>query len=138
MPGGGVDCGRRFPRLHTSSPTVAPRASTKPTATKTITRIRVPSDVESDGPVPVPDFEAEADADGLTVLVSAATGSTIPYPNSESRPGVPLSTAVAVNRSITCFAVSFGYFARTSATTPATIAVELLVPVPVRYPPPVC
>lgn len=47
-----------------------------------------------------------------------------------------MSTAVAVSRSITCFAVSFGYFARISATTPATIAVELLVPLPAEYLPP--
>jgi hypothetical protein len=57
----------------------------------------------------------------------------MPYPYSSSRPGLPRSVAVAVSRRMTSTADSWGNFARTNATTPATIAVELLVPSPVTY-----
>src|SRR5438270_11171555 len=70
---------------------------------------------------------------GGTSAVSAPTGSTMPYPYWSSRLCGPLSMAVAVNRWITSVADRLGNLARTSAATPATIAVASLVPVPVRY-----
>jgi hypothetical protein len=71
---------------------------------------------------------------GGTSAVRAPTRLTIPYPYTSSRPGGPLSMAVAVSRCTTSVADRFGYFARTSATAPATIAVASLVPVPSPYP----
>ena len=71
---------------------------------------------------------------GGTSAVSALTRLTMPYPYWSSRPGGPLSSAVAVRRWMTSTADSRGNFARTNAAAPAMIAVASLVPVPVRYP----
>jgi len=72
-------------------------------------------------------------ANGGTSAVSAATGLTMPYPYWSSRPGGPLSVAVAVNRCTTSVADIVGYLDRTNAATPATIAVASLVPFALLY-----
>ena len=64
--------------------------------------------------------------------VKAATGLTIPKPYSLSRPGSPLSIAVAVIRWITSGAFRSGNLERMRAATPAMIAVAGLVPVPLE------
>ncbi len=71
-----------------------------------------------------------------STAVNAATMLSTPYPYSSSRPGAPLSVAVAVSRRTTSGPFNSGYFARTNATAPATIAAASEVPVPSRYPPP--
>ncbi|KXK60221.1 hypothetical protein AWW66_19980 [Micromonospora rosaria] len=89
------------------------------------------------GPAPAVGCAVDGtDPSGGTSAVSAATRSITPWPYWSSRPGGPLSTAVAVNRCTTSLAGSDGYFARINATAPATIAVASDVPVPLRYFPP--
>src|SRR5690348_2751835 len=58
----------------------------------------------------------------------------MPTPYVASRPGSPLSVAVLNRRLTTLAAFRFGYFERINASTPDTIAVELLVPLPMPYP----
>src|SRR5947207_2751323 len=72
-------------------------------------------------------------ARGGTSAVSAPTRFTMPYPYWSSRPGGPLSMAVAVSRCTTSVADSSGNRARTSAAAPAMIAVASLVPTPRLY-----
>src|SRR5438552_13739956 len=76
---------------------------------------------------------AGADVAGGTSAVNALTRLRTPKPYSGSRPGGPLSVAVAVRRWMTSGAERFGYLARTRAAAPETIAVASLVPVPVLY-----
>src|SRR5690349_6491130 len=120
-------------------------AASRPAATSAMTRMPVESPVFGSGTgaawsLPVGaagsvGFEAAGPGlSGLTSAVSAATGLTMPYPYWSSRPGAPLSVAVAVNRWMTSLAERPGYFDRTSAAVPATMAVASLVPVPMPYP----
>src|SRR6202034_706568 len=77
-------------------------------------------------------FSAPAESFGRTdpsgtSQVSAATGSMTPWPTWLSTPRAG-ALAVRVNRLMIWGDVSCGYFARTRAATPETIAVEKLVP----------
>src|SRR5262245_12813016 len=92
-----------------------------------------PDDPRPGAPPAMFDGVADGVGDGRSA-VSALTGSTIPYPYSGSRPGGPLSSAVAVSRRTTSAADIFGNLDRTSAATPDTIAAAPLVPSPTPYP----
>src|SRR5688572_2456962 len=89
-------------------------------------------------PPPLPGGAAEAEVDaavGVAVscgrfAVNAPTMLRTPNPNWLSRPGGPLSMAVAVNRRTTSGPLSSGNLDRTNATAPATIAVASEVPEP--------
>src|SRR5690349_17749359 len=79
--------------------------------------------------------EAEdAAANGGTLAVNALTTFKTPYPHLSSRPGGPLSVAVAVSRWITSCAERFGNFDRINAAAPDTMAVAAEEPFPLTYP----
>src|SRR5439155_25381232 len=126
--------------------TTTPTTTARQTATCTIAPVLLVTLMAIGGPLPAlvvspaaPGAVPDGPSSGLwatsgTDAVRAATGSTRPYPKLSSRPGVPRSFAVRINRLTTLAALSFGNFARTSAATPDTIAPEPLVPSPVEYP----
>jgi hypothetical protein len=63
-----------------------------------------------------------------TSALSAASGSTMPKPKVASRPSLPTSTAVLINRLTTFAADICGHLARTSAAAAETRGAAKLVP----------
>src|SRR6266536_6076171 len=135
---------RRRTRSQTTRPPAASTAT--PTPRRTRGSVELPPLSESGRaapPVLVGDavavggvvVGAAPDVSGGTLAVREPTRFSTPYPYSGSRPGAPLSVAVAVSRWMTSLADRFGYLDRTRAAAPATIAVESLVPSATRYPP---